>query len=157
MWQIGIKAVLTLGRKPSRTGRFKVYKLLQKPLLYEPWYFLLYYISIFAIRLYLGAYFKDFVLIFTSWFVMLLELSLITFLRDLKKSLRIVTPSIIRAIVSQVESMIELCIFIVCWIVIMLMIVLNLCNDCNDLVGCSSFFKLLKSHVLIFIALILIP
>ena len=71
---------------------------------------------------------------------MLLELSLITFLRDLKKSLRIVTPSIIRTIVSQVESIIELCIFIDCRIVIMLIIVLNLCNDCNDLVGCSHNF-----------------
>ena len=71
---------------------------------------------------------------------MLLELSLITFLRNLKKSLRNVTPRIIRAIVSQVELMIELCIFIDCRIVIMLIIVLNLCNDCNDLVGCSHNF-----------------
>ena len=94
-----------------KTGRFKVYKLLQKPLLYEPWYFLLYYISTLVIYLYLGAYFEVFVLIFTPWFDMLLELSLITFLHNLKTSLRIVTPSTMRTIVSQVESMIELCTF----------------------------------------------
>ena len=46
-------------------------------------------------------------------------------------------PYVIKMIVSQVESMIELCISTACLIVIMLMIVLNLCNDCNDLVGCS--------------------
>ena len=58
----------------------------------------------------------------------------------MKISLRIVTPSIIKTIVSQDESMIELCIFIDCRIVIMLIIVFNLCNDCNDLVGCSHNF-----------------
>ena len=132
--------MLTVGLKPSKTGRFKVYKLLQKSLLYEPWYFLLYYISTFAIHLYLSANFKVFVLIFTPWSDMFLELLLTTFLRNPKMSLQIVTPSTIKTIVSQVESMIELCIFITCWIVIMLMIVLNLCNDCNDLVGCSHNF-----------------
>ena len=156
--------------------------MLQKLLLYEPWYFLIYYISTLAIRLYLGAYFKVFVLIstpwfdmflepsltiflhhrkrsfriftltnrlylgayfkvfvliFTPWFDMLLELSLTTFLQNPKMSLRIVTPNTMRTIVSQVESMIDLCTFIACWIVIMLMLVLNLCNDCNDLVGCA--------------------
>ena len=56
--------------------------------------------------------FEDFVLIFTPWFDMLLELFLITLLRNLKISLKIVTPNTIRTIVSQVESMIELCTFI---------------------------------------------
>ena len=49
-------------------------------------------------------------------------------------------PYVIKMLVSQVESMIELCISTACWIVIILMIVLNLCNDCNDLVGCSRNF-----------------
>ena len=72
--------------------------------------FVLYYISTLAIHLYLGAYFEVFVLIFTPWFDMLLELFLITFLHNLKTSLRIVTLR--RMIVSHVESMIELCTFI---------------------------------------------
>ena len=71
---------------------------------------------------------------------MLLELFLTIFLRNLKMSLRIVTPSVIKTIVSQVESMIEMCTFIALLNCYMLMIDLHLCNDCNDLVGCSHNF-----------------
>ena len=111
-------------------------------MLYKPWYFLLYYISILVIYLLLDAYFKVFVLIFTPWFDMLLELFLITFLRNLKICLRIVTPNSTRTIVSQVESMIELCTIIACWTIIMLMLVLDFCNDCNDLVGRNHWLNL---------------
>ena len=84
------------------------------PLFYKSLYFLLYYIYIVDIYLLLDAYFKVFVLIFIPWLDMLLELFLITFLHNLKISLRIVTPGTMRTIVSHVESMIELCIFIAC-------------------------------------------
>ena len=60
--------------------------------------------------------------------------------RSLDKD-RSCAPYVIKMIVSQVESMIELCIFKCFYrIVIMFMLVLHLCNDCNDLVGCSHNF-----------------
>ena len=71
---------------------------------------------------------------------MLLELFLTTFLRNLVMSLRIVTPSIMRTIVSQVESIIELCIFIALLNYHGAYAYFEFFNDCNDLVGCSHNF-----------------
>ena len=79
---------------------------------YKPWCFPLYYISTFAIHLYLVAYFKSFVLIFTSWFGMLLESFLVTFLHHWRTSIRTFGFNMKKTIISQVELLIELCTFI---------------------------------------------
>ena len=69
---------------------------------------------------------------------MLLESSLTTFLRHRKESLRIFALYMKKMIASQVESLCELCSFNALLNCHYAHDCLDLCNECNDLVGYST-------------------